>query len=99
MTSPQNSKAEDAEALLNARRAFTSTAKKNSRQMFVFNEDGTIAGLQTVEPPKSPAPSGRAASGGWAKDKKFGHLSSAMSVGAQSLAESKVAFSDANYLP
>lgn len=36
---------------------------------------------------------------GGTKDKKFGKLSSKMSVSAMSLAESKVAFSDANYMP
>lgn len=36
---------------------------------------------------------------GVAKDKKFGHLSSKMSVSAMSMGgESKVAFSDANYM-
>ena len=45
---------------LNLKRTYTTGAKLGARQMFVFNEDGTIAGLKKVEPtdtaaaPKSP---------------------------------------------
>ena len=71
--------------------------------MFVFNEDGTIAGLKKVDPTEAKnndAQSNRRHSADLsAKDKKFGKLSSKMSVSAMSQAESKVAFSDANYMP
>ena len=70
--------------------------------MFIFNEDGTIAGLQNVptaaerqaakQPPVSPLMA--------KKDGKFGKLSSQMSVSGMSVGgETKVAFSDADYLP
>ena len=45
-----NQQREEKEAFLNARRAYTTGGKLGARQMFVFNEDGTIAGLQKVEP-------------------------------------------------
>ena len=32
------------------RRAYTTGNKLSTRQMFIFNEDGTIAGLKKVEP-------------------------------------------------
>ncbi len=35
---------------LSLRRAYTTGGKLGARQMFVFNEDGTIAGLKTVKP-------------------------------------------------
>ena len=92
------------EALLNMRRAYTTGGKLGARQMFIFNEDGTIAGLKQVDPTDSKptaTPNSRRMSGDLdsAKDKKFGKLSSQMSVSAMSVAESKVAFSDANYMP
>ena len=69
--------------------------------MFVFNEDGTIAGLKEVQPVSlSPnaKPKGKSGKGSdVGGDKKFGALSSQMS--AISMAETKVAFSDANYTP
>ena len=73
--------------------------------MFIFNEDGTIAGLMdkpldTVsnnKPDKSPTASQRSGS---FKEKKFGRLSEAMSVSAMSVdRETKVAFSDYGYKP
>ena len=68
--------------------------------MFVFNEDGTIAGLKNVEPMKQGQGSPKFAGKKSDKDAKFGKLSSKMSVSAMSMgAESKVAFSDANYMP
>ena len=63
--------------------------------MFVFDADGNIAGLKNVEP-KTKEDLKSVKSGG---DKKFGKLSSKMSVSAMSVAETKVAFSDANYTP
>ena len=36
--------------IMNVRRAYTTGGKLGARQMFVFNEDGTIAGLKNVEP-------------------------------------------------
>lgn len=66
--------------------------------MFVFNEDGTIAGLKQVEPKRQDQGSPKQKRDSM-KEKKFGKLSSKMSVSALSVAESKVAFSDANYLP
>ena len=50
MTSPRKDSQADAEALLQLRRAYTTGGKLGARQMFVFNEDGTIAGLKNVEP-------------------------------------------------
>ena len=90
-----------AEDIMNVRRAYTTGGRVGARQMFVFNEDGTIAGLKKVEQQVvSPNQGSRANSGKFSKDKKFGHLSSKMSVSAMSVgAESKVAFSDANYMP
>ena len=35
---------------MNVRRAYTTGGKLGARQMFVFNEDGTISGLKAVEP-------------------------------------------------
>ena len=83
---------------LNLRRAYTTGGKLGARQMFVFNEDGTIAGLKTVTPAnqKDQKLQGQ---GSPKQAKKFGHISSQMSVSAMSIAESKVAFSDANYMP
>ena len=40
--------------IMNARRAYTTGGKLGARQMFIFNEDGTIAGLKNVEPITSP---------------------------------------------
>lgn len=63
--------------------------------MFVFDADGNIAGLKQVEPKtKDDVKSIKSD-----KDKKFGKLSSKMSISAMSIAETKVAFSDANYMP
>jgi len=70
--------------------------------MFVFNEDGTIAGLKTVMPAQkftgqtSPKSKSGKSTG---SEKKFGKISDKMSISALSMAESKVAFSDANYMP
>ena len=94
--SKERKESADTEALLNMRRAYTTGGKLGARQMFVFNEDGTIAGLQKVEP-ASKAPKSRQSAD--LSQKKFGKISSAMSVSAMSVAESKVAFSDANYTP
>ena len=44
------SQAKDTTQALNLRRAYTTGGKLGARQMFVFNEDGTIAGLKTVKP-------------------------------------------------
>ena len=38
-----------AEDIMNVRRAYTTGGRVGARQMFVFNEDGTIAGLKKVE--------------------------------------------------
>lgn len=88
---------------MNVRRAYTTGGKLGARQMFVFNEDGTIAGLKAVEPKQPSQGQGsqsRTGSGKFDANKKFGRLSSQMSVSALSVgAESKVAFSDANYVP
>ena len=35
----------DVESILNLRRAYTTGTKLGARKMFIFNEDGTIAGL------------------------------------------------------
>ena len=101
-----NSKNDDEkQALINMRRAYTTGGKLGARQMFIFNEDGTIKGLKQVEPSDVTKPSQTpnskrmSADLGSEKDKKFGKLSSQMSVSAMSVAESKVAFSDANYMP
>ena len=99
----QQTREDEREALINLRRAYTTGGRLGARQMFIFNEDGTIAGLKKVEPveqgqggPQSKR-SNTMQSG---KDKKFGALSSQMSVSAMSVgAESKVVFSDANYMP
>ena len=71
--------------------------------MFTFNEDGTISGMKTVQPKSpiggmqtSPKSNGKKSK----NDSKFGKISSKMSVSAMSVGgESKVAFSDADYLP
>ena len=42
---------------LNLKRTYTTGAKLGARQMFVFNEDGTIAGLKKVEPADAGAKS------------------------------------------
>lgn len=89
------------EEILNIRRAYTTGGKLGARQIFVFNEDGTIAGLQTVKPTeqrdnKAGKKKSKKSVG---SEKKFGHISDKMSVSALSMAESKVAFSDANYMP
>ena len=93
-------KAGQAEALMNLRRAYTTGGKLGARQMFIFDADGNIAGLKKVEP-ASKREDDIASKGAKSvdKDKKFGKLSSKMSVSAMSIAETKVAFSDANYLP
>ena len=72
--------------------------------MFIFNEDGTIAGLKEVAPLTDNfdgdlSPNNKRTNSAISKDKKFGKISSAMSVSAMSVAESKVAFSDAGYVP
>ena len=95
----KDAKTADVESILNMRRAYTTGGKLGARKMFIFNEDGTIAGLKNAEPMKqgqgSPKSNKKSE-----KDKKFGKLSSKMSVSAMSMgAESKVAFSDANYMP
>ena len=97
----QDSTTADVESILNMRRAYTTGGKLGARKMFIFNEDGTIAGLKNVEPMKQGQGSPKfAASKKDNKDAKFGKLSSKMSVSAMSMgAESKVAFSDANYMP
>jgi len=94
MTTKKSTAAED---MINVRRAYTTGGKLGARQMFVFNEDGTIAGLKQVEPKKPDSP--KQSRTGSTKDKKFGKLSANMSVSGLSIAESKVAFSDANYMP
>lgn len=57
----------DKEALLNMRRAYTTGGKLGARQMFIFNEDGTIAGLKQVQPADyakpAPSPNSRRMSG------------------------------------
>ena len=88
----------DVESIFNLRRAYTTGGKIGARKMFVFNEDGTIAGLKEAEPMKQGQGSPKKGKDS-KKDKKFGKLSSKVSVSAMSVAESKVAFSDANYLP
>lgn len=45
-TSAQDEK----EAILNLRRAYTTGGKLGARSIFVFNEDGTIKGVQKVQP-------------------------------------------------
>lgn len=42
---------------LNLKRTYTTGAKLGARQMFVFNDDGTIAGLKKVEPADAGAKS------------------------------------------
>ena len=42
---PKDAATADVESVLNLRRAYTTGGKLGARQMFVFNEDGTIAGL------------------------------------------------------
>lgn len=83
---------------MNVRRAYTTGGKLGARQMFTFDENGNISGLKQVEPRSKQEDQTSIKSGG-TKDKKFGKLSSKMSVSAMSIAESKVAFSDANYMP
>ena len=84
--------------MMNMRRAHTTGGKLGARQMFVFDADGNIAGLKKVEPAsKDDAKTSKGAKS-VDKDKKFGHISSKMSVSAMSIAETKVAFSDANYM-
>ena len=95
----RDAKTADVESILNLRRAYTTGGKIGARKMFIYNEDGTIAGLKDPEPMKqgqgSPKQTKKSE-----KEKKFGKLSSKMSVSAMSMgAESKVAFSDANYMP
>lgn len=95
----KDAKTADVESILNLRRAYTTGTKIAARKMFIFNEDGNIIGTKEVEPMKqgqgSPKQEKKSE-----KDKKFGKLSSKMSVSAMSMgAESKVAFSDANYMP
>ena len=46
MKSPKEAKDAEHEALMNMRRAYTTGGKLGARKMFVFNEDGTIAGLK-----------------------------------------------------
>lgn len=98
---PKDASTADVESILNLRRAYTTGGKLGARKMFVFNEDGTIAGLQKVEPKKEGSPrSTQKSKKDKKKDKKFGKLSSKMSVSAMSVGgESKVAFSDADYMP
>ena len=48
----KDAKNADVESILNLRRAYTTGGKLGARKMFVFNEDGTIAGLKEVEPMK-----------------------------------------------
>ena len=51
MTSPSNKNTkDDVEALMNARRAYTTGGKLGARQMFTFDENGNISGLKKVEP-------------------------------------------------
>ena len=56
MNSNDNNKdstnAQDVESILNLRRAYTTGGRLGARKMFLFNEDGTIAGLKNVEPMK-----------------------------------------------
>ena len=109
MQSPSgNDKAEELEAqkqaLLNLKRTYTTGGRIGARQMFVFNEDGTIAGLKKVEPSdlkrQDTAPVGDTKKTSVDGSQKFGKVSSQMSVSAMSYGgESKVAFSDANYMP
>ena len=87
--------------IMNVRRAYTTGGKLGARQMFVFNEDGTIAGLKAVEPTTSPMPSrqdSRTGSGKFGRLQTSGAISGSMSVISMGV-ESKVAFSDANYTP
>jgi len=67
--------------------------------MFIFDDEGNIAGLKKVEPASKKEDDIVSKGAKSDKDKKFGKLSSKMSVSAMSIAESKVAFSDANYMP
>ena len=39
-----------AQDIMNVRRAYTTGGRLGTRQMFTFNEDGTISGLKNVEP-------------------------------------------------
>ena len=39
---------------MNVRRAYTTGGRLGARQMFLFNEDGTIAGLKAVAEVTSP---------------------------------------------
>ena len=95
MTSPK-----DKAPALNLRRAYTTGGKLGARKMFVFNEDGTIAGVKTVTPAAvNQQLQGQGSPKAKNSSKKFGKISSQMSVSAMSVAESKVAFSDANYMP
>ena len=87
--------------MIQASRAYTQGQKIN-RKMFVFNQDGTIAGLQEVPEASlkqgqgSPKPSRGSMD---SKDKKFGKISQ-LSYGAMSVGgETKLNFSDANYMP
>ena len=107
MTSPKNNDKDEKQRAgsavddaLQFKRSYTTGGKLGARQMFVFNEDGTIAGLKEVQPKtveKKDHKSGKLSDTGSKGDKKFGAISSQMS--AYSLAETKVAFSDANYTP
>ena len=47
----------NAQDIMNVRRAYTTGGRLGARQMFIFNEDGTIAGLKNVAP-VSPSPGG-----------------------------------------
>ena len=97
---PKDAATADVESVLNLRRAYTTGGKLGARQMFVFNEDGTIAGLKKVEPTSLSPLIKEKKDKKTKNDKKFGKLSSKMSVSAMSMGgESKVAFSDANYMP
>lgn len=89
-----------ANPLLSMNRAYTMGNKIKARQMFVYGDDGRIVGLK-----EKPAENN---DGGMVfsptdkfKDRKFGKMSSgAGSVSGFSIGgETKLAFSDANYLP
>ena len=104
MTDKKTSKEAEHEALLNLRRAYTTGGKLGARQMFIFNEDGTIQGLKKVEPQQAKQGEGSPKSKRKSQDltagKKFGRLSSQQSISAMSMGgETNVAFSDANYMP
>ena len=88
----------DVESILQMRRAYTTGGKVSARKMFVFDKDGNVTATVDKEPMKQGQGSPKQTKK--PDDKKFGKLSSKMSVSAMSMgAESKVAFSDANYMP